>query len=332
MFRGASYIRVFAVLLILLISSLREAGAQNNNPVNELTLYVIPSYEPIDWSSPSKLYKSALKSYSEAFFQKKNYPIGHMFLELKTPFCDSVILTSITSVSGKEQRDLVLKEKVGLTILGTPVSGRMESSNELREKIRRFSAKNKLAYMQFSLNDQAVKRVLEYIRRFTTRNSEGKSPSDHYGGAFWPLFENEGAGCSSFGISALETTGFDIDRKEWYSDLMIPIDLLGGINNGGKKVKSKDIRKWKTWHSGNGVINIDYVPLRTYDPSMIFHWIIKQRENPGKSSEGFVAVSKPRPTGGKSNIPGLFYDARNIVVSNDIPVFRKRTQASFFIN
>lgn len=331
MFRSASYLRFFVVFAALLIYSEREAFAQQQNVVNELTLYVIPSYTPIDWSSPSKLYKSALKSYSEAFFQKKNYPIGHMFLELKTPFCDSVILTSITSVSGKEQRNLVLKEKVGLTILGTPVSGRMESSRELTEKIRDFSAKKKLAYMQFALNDDAAKRVLEYIKRFTSRDSAGKSPSDHYGGAFWPLFENEGAGCSSFGISALETTGFNIERAEWYSDLMIPADLLGGENNGGKRVKSREIKNRKVWHSGKGVVNTDFAPLRTYDPSMIFNWINNQREYPDKSSEGFVAVSKPASSGSKYIIPGLFYDARDIIVSNDIPVFRKRTHASFFI-
>jgi len=331
MFRSTSYIKVFAVLLILLFSSLREAGAQDNSPVNELTLYVIPSYAPIDWSSPSNLYKSALKSYSEAFFQKKNYPIGHLFLELKTPFCDSVILTSITSVSGKEQRDLVLKDKVGLTILGTPVSGRMESSSELKEKIRRFSAKKKLAFIQFAINDQAAKRVLEYIRRFTTKNSEGRSPSERYGGAFWPLFENEGAGCSSFGISALETTGFNIDRAEWYADLMIPMNLLGGPGNGGKKVHASDIRRTKSWYNGTGIVNEDFVPLRTYDPSMIFHWIVKQIKSPDKSSEGFSPVEKLRTSSSKTVIPGLFYDARNILVSNDIPVFRKRAHASFFI-
>ncbi|PKP42397.1 MAG: hypothetical protein CVT93_04330 [Bacteroidetes bacterium HGW-Bacteroidetes-10] len=331
MFRGAAYIRLFLIVFFLSFSSPVEATVQDNEVSHELTIYVIPSFSPIDWSSPSKLYKSAINSYSESFFQKKEYPIGHMFIELRTPLCDSVILTSITSVSGKEQRNMVLKEKVGLSILGTPVEGRMETSHELRKKIDRFSAKKKLAFMQFALNGEAAKRVLEYIRRFTTKNSDGKSPSDQYGGAFWPLFENEGAGCSSFGMSALETTGFIIERADWFADLLIPMDLLGGRNNDGKRVKGKDIKRRKEWHSGEGVVNKDFVPLRTYDPSMIFNWILRQRINPDKTSEGFVPVKKMGTAKSKTAIPGLYYNARNIKISEDNPVFRKRSQASFFI-
>ncbi len=311
--RALLLLTVILSFLSLNTAAGRSIADTDTTQVHELTIYVVPSLYKLDWSSPSSLLKTTFKSYSIAAFRKNTYSIGHLFIELSTPLLDSVILTSIRSTSRAQTRKLVLRDRIGLGILGADLHGRMETRKELLKKTTHFSASKKLAFITFRLNKKSTERVIEYIRRFTSRSNGGNAPCDFYGGAFWPIFENEGAGCTSFGIAAMQIAGLDINHPEWMVSINIPMALVGGEYNNHKKVSRREIHRTHSWYNGAGVENVDYIPLSIYDPSLIYNWIIERLDK-------------------KSTLKGLYVDARDVNVPENEPLFRQRNKPSLFID
>lgn len=306
----------------------RSIADTDTSQVHELTIYVVPSLYKLDWSSPSSLLETSFKSYSIAVFRKNAYSIGHLFIELSTPLLDSVLLTSIRSTSGAQTRKLVLNERIGLGILGADLHGRMETRKELLQKISHFSASKKLAFIKFRLNKKSTERVIEYIRKFTSRSNNGHAPYDFYGGAFWPGFENEGAGCTSFGLFAMQAAGLSINYPDWMVSINIPMALVGGEYNNHSKVSRREIHRTHKWHNGSGVENVDYIPLSIYDPSLIYNWIIARTD---KKDEFVPYIIKDFP-GVRRSIKGLYMDARSVTVPENEPLFRQRSKSSLFID
>lgn len=134
-------------LLLLTLPQVRgelrkgESVQPHTDSIFELSIFVIPSHRPLDWTSPSSILRSTVNSFMEASFSRKLYSIGHLFIELNNPEGIPLIRTSIASKEPSEQRAMVLKEKIGLAMLGAPVKGRMESMEELETKINRFAKK-----------------------------------------------------------------------------------------------------------------------------------------------------------------------------------------------
>jgi len=293
---------------------------EDSAAVHELTIYVIPSFSPLNWESPASLYRSTFESYTKSLFKTHKYSIGHLFIEFSTPLIDSVVLTSIRSSSDAEKRRLALKDKIGLGMLGAVLQGRMESRAELSKKIAYFSKKKQLAFIKYRISKESALRVIEFLKAFCSETREALTPSHYYGGAFWPRFINEGAGCSSFGMSVMEVAGLFIDYPDWRYSVNIPINLIGGVYNNGVKVKQRTILKTNKWHSSEGNVNVDYVPITLYDPSLIFNWIILQRKTAIKEA---VEIN---------NIPGLYFDSREINLPEEVPIFFKRKNPSLFID
>ncbi len=331
---GFKKLSLLAVFLFIL-NSLLIAGIKENEkaPIGpdgsyELTIFVIPSYEPIEWTSPATLIRSTVNSFMESSFNKNLYPIGHLFIELRNPLGEAIIRTSIASKRPSEQRRMILQDKIGLAMLGAPVEARMESMEELEEKIDKFARRGRISFISYRILPQAADRVIRYVEQFTSRDSLGKSPSDRYSGSFWPLYHNEGAGCSAFGIAALKLTGAKIDYPEWYVKVKVPYDLVGGKYNNMLKVKPREVLKRDSWHDGSGQEWKDYYTHFIYDPSYIYHWILKQLSAP-ELPEGFTRSTKTAPNG--KVISGLSSDATDIKTP-DGPIFIRRESQSVFIN
>lgn len=303
----------------------RNTGAESSY---ELSIFVIPSYRPIDWSSPSLLIKSTVNSYMEASFNKKLYPIGHLFIELINPEGDLLIRTSIASSRPAEQRKMVLADKIGLAMLGAPVAGKMESQDELARQIDKFARRGKISFISYKIKPEAAERVIEYVKIFSSRDSLGRSPSDRYGGSFWPRFKGEGSGCSAFGMAALQLTGVNIDNPEWYIEVDVPFDLVGGVYNNGVKVRPMSVLKRKEWHNGEGEEWKTHFTHFIYDPSYIYEWI-KRRLSGKDPLEGF-SKSYKRSASGRI-FEGLEIDATGLDTPKD-PIFKSRERPSLFVD
>ncbi len=213
-------------------------------------------------------------------------------------------------------------------MLGAVLHGRMETRKELTRKIAHFSKKkNGIRFIKYRICEESARRIIEFLEKFTKNHDAKTKPCDFYGGAFWSRFENEGGGCTSFGMSAMEVAGLSHDYPEWRVSVNIPINLIGGEYNNGHRVKRSAILRAHSWYNGNGQENIDFIPITVYDPSLIFDWIEKQRRVRQITAEGDTINDEIYING----IPGIYMDSRKITPSEE-PVFKQRIQPSIFID
>jgi len=293
---------------------------------NLLTIYVIPSRVPYDWSSPHSLYKSYVKNYNRNILKREYYLLGHAFIELSTPLSDSLVLTGMRSASKEEQKDKVLMQKYGLSILGADLEGRLETRQELSKKVERYSSCGDMAFMTMIISDQAAARMLDFFRQFKEGAGDGFRPEEHYGGAYWPRYYGEGAGCSAFALSFLSVGGLLLDEfTEWMIRINIPTDLLGGPYNPGNKVTLKEIRKTYHWAESRDGRENDYEPFEIYDPSLIYSWITESWA--GEQVLDGIRVARVRINKAR----GILIDMREEQVPEDEGIFMERENKSIFV-
>lgn len=321
---------IFPVFMaVLLISALLTsyAGEKEESPYrfHELTLYAIPSPVEFDWESPASLYKSYVKGFITGLFSPGSYSLGHAFIKLTSPLFEEPLYIGMTSTSRREQQVKVLREKVGLAILGIGLEGRMEGINELEEKLSIHSERNNLAAITYRISDTAVRRILEFLEHFDTPNHLDHTPSAHYGGTFWPLYEDEGAGCTAFGIAMLEIAGVRTEElNDWKVEVKIPMSLIGGELNPGNEVRIRDIRRSNNWYEGSGEENVDYIPFWIYEPNLIYHWIKTHADSPVQGVPDHYTRASCR------KVPRLFADLRNAEIPEE-PLFSRRADHNPFI-
>ncbi|GAP69593.1 hypothetical protein BA6E_12143 [Bacteroidales bacterium 6E] len=313
--------------LLLYVTTGISAQERLQNPYefNEVTLYVIPSVVEFDWTSPSTLLDSYVKGYAFKPFSANKYVLGHMFVGLTSPRLEKPYYTGIINSSGSELRKLVLKDKIGLGILGADVAGELEDREDVAETIRDYARKGKIASLVYRIGDQAFDRILDFLDYFSGEDDHGFIPSGSYGGAFWPLHHYEGAGCTALALSMLEIIGRkDLILDEWAVNVKIPMELIGGSLNDGRKVNLKDIRKYDRWFEGEGAANEDYVAFSIYETNFIYRWII-ERFNGSKDLD-----YKPYMNVSGSLVPALFTDLRD---QGEIirPLLHPREDNNFFI-
>lgn len=313
---------LFVIFVLNFLSPL-TAQKQSANSEHELTIYVMPTMYPLDWSAPSKLYNSMKSTYLKTVALPDNYLLGHVAVGLKTPLLQETLLIAQSSSSLEEKLDLIMKQKVGFGILGAPMKGRIESTEELTHKLEVYARRNKLAFIRFKINQIAAERILKFIERYSDKINETHSASDFYGGAFWPLYQNEGAGCSAFGMALLDLVEIlPPENKEWYINVKIPMKVVGGEYNNGKKVKVRTIKRTNKWFEDEGEINVDYVEHLLYEPSIMFDWIHNRRQKPDSV---YHAIND-------GEVPGLIVDVTHILPDTTNPIFKKRTKPNIFVD
>ncbi|MEA5005460.1 MAG: hypothetical protein VB022_03510 [Rikenellaceae bacterium] len=327
-------VTIIIAFMLYVSSDLYGMTRQDSTDNHEFIIYVIPSTQYIDWQSPSTLYKSTTKSWIKSKFSKCSYYIGHLFIELRSSLVDEPILMSVRSTGDKEKKRLLFKERVGIGIIGAALPGRIETKEELTVSIDHYLKKaRRIAFIKYSINRDAAHRIIQYLEGFMTKDSTSYAACDAYGGAFWPRYKGEGAGCSAFGMVALEVAGIKYDYEDWLHRVNIPANLVGGEFNNNIKIKNRDIKRQKAWDDGHGIMNVDFFPFFIYDPSLIYNWIIEQRDKYLNDSilsdrQFYPAVIKKD----RGDIPGLCIDARNVTAPVYEPIFIKRTDYSVFID
>jgi hypothetical protein len=299
------------------------AGA---GPGNYLTVYLIPSKAKYDWSSPSTLYHSYMKNYIRNILKKEKYLLGHAFLELQTDSDPGNIMTGMRSTNREQQKNLVLEEKYGLSILGAGLEGRLQEKDELQQQIEKYSRrKGKLTFMRFLISDEAAEKMTEFFQSYR-RRLDSIGPQICYGGAFWPRYYGEGSGCSALVVSFMEVAGLMTEEfMHWIVEINIPMDLIGGPYNHEKEVEFKAIKDYTSWSDPGTRIHLDYEPFRIYDPTLMAEWVDEVLHSPQKAGDMVTVPVTLRKA------KGLEIDARQVPVPQE-PVLQTRTERSIFID
>jgi hypothetical protein len=267
-----------------------------------------------------------MNAYISHIFRKKMSLTGHLFVKISTPLLDEPLYAGMCQTSRRERRRNVLNEKLGLSVLMVSMKAKLEKNDDIIPKIDYFTRKKELASITYYINETAAQRIIDFYRNFTSRTENGFTPSDYYGGAFYPRFENEGSGCSALGISLLDVIGIkEKETENWKKTVNIPMELIGGEVNNNKKIKSREIKRTKQWDEGTGIENVDFIHFSIYDPTLIYHWINEQRKLPKNLREPGYSPSAD------STIPGLTADRRHIEIDPKEPIFLQRTTKNLFI-
>lgn len=318
------------VLLLLLSVNLSTQGAspvsqqEDTTEVHEITVFAMPTMLPLDWSSPSSLYKSMLQVYLKTIGLKDNYLLGHVAVRLRSPLLERPLYTAQSSKKWQERIDLVLKQRVGFGILGAALAGRIEPPEEIQHKLSVYRDRNKLAFITFRVNKTAMSRMLQFYHAYQEKITPEFAASDFYGGAFWPRYHNEGAGCAAFAFSLLDLANIIPEEASiWRIDVKIPMNIVGGEFNNGKKIKNRTIKRTTSWYIGNGIKNTDYAEYYVWDPAYIYEWVLQQHHGPADPDYQLVH---------DEGVPGLYKDARNAHIDPNEPIFMQRPDTNLFID
>jgi hypothetical protein len=303
----------------------REPKA-SHTPDHTITIYVIRSVRPLDWESPASLFKSYKDGFRSTILRKEKTLLGHLFIRLATPLLEEPLYIGITNSSPKEQRDYIFKEKIGLGILGAGMKARLQELGELESKIKFYTKKGELAFITYTINEDGASRIIDFYQNFIQKFNESQAGSDYYGGAYWPLYSNEGAGCSALGLAMLELANIKgNETRLWKKEVFIPMNLIGGRFNHQLKIGVKKLKTADSWHSGIGIEEIDYLHFEIYDPTLIYNWILAQvNQIPEARCPGYFPADDPQ-------IPGLISDRCSVAVNRLTPVFKNRPDTNLFI-
>lgn len=246
---------------------------------HELIIFLTRSPHPLDWESPSSLFKTVKKSWFKTVSGKKGKRfLGHASFVLKSSLVenDSLWLGIAPSVY-KEMKDLMFKEKIGLGLLGIAFDSEREDKKGIIENLS-FNYKHaEVNFISILLSKESASQIIEFINYFNAHQENYLfPPSSFYGGVFWPLYEGEGAGCTALCLGAIESGGIYIDEEikdQWLIQKKIPMDLVGGRFNQNKKIRLRDIKRRKHWYTGPGKPNKDYLDFEIYDPNYMMDWV-----------------------------------------------------------
>lgn len=313
---------VSVISLLLFLPKNNVYASIPSSDAHELTLYIMPTMHPLDWSSPSNLYQSMLRCYLRTLLLSDHYLLGHLAIRLNTPLLDNPLLLAMRSGDRHQKIDLIVNQRIGFGILGTAWEGKIETEEELNRKFRAYERRNKLAFITYRIRKEAMQQILQFIEKFTSTINGVFSQSSFYGGTFWPLYHHEGSGCSNFGIAMLELAGLiNEDVMSWEIRKRIPMHLIGGVLNEGKRVSFRTIRDTHSWAVG-GKANVDWVEYQVFDPSLMFEWIHETRKS---DRTDFLAVEK-------NDLPGLFFDGSEVPFDAERPIFIARPEPNLFID
>ncbi len=290
---------------------------------HEISVFIFPPLREINWESPSALLRSVHWNFRRNLFRRDHYLIGHLAVGLSSPLLEGPVITGMTSADSKERTVLVMDEMVGLSILGAPMRGTMETSDELLRMINVHHEREMLGILTFGVTEAGMRRVITFLEIFNREDSYGHRPSDHYGGAFWPRYYREGSGCSAFAAAILDVAGvLPADTTDWIVRRNIDIELAGGIINRGRKIPNYRIMRRSAWHSGQGEPNVDFVKVSLYDPEKMYKWI-----------DNYIGVDNDtiRHFSGYG-IKGIYFDRSASPVDTTAPIFMERPEPNLFID
>jgi len=294
---------------------------------NELTIYVIPALVKYDWTSPQTLLKSYFRNYKRNLFKKEKYLLGHAFVELRSPLASGRILTGMSAVSRKEQKDLAYNQHYGLAMLGADIEGTLETGSDLEPTLEKYSRIGRLAFMTFFISDEATERLLLFYKSFKEAIDSNNVRGARYSGAFWPRYYGEGSGCSAFAVSFLDIAGLLREEFEgWKLKIDIPMELIGGPYNNNNHVKLSDIKKCDSWAGNNETDTVIYEHLEIYDPTLMYEWTQKMYER-----QDTLDVMTAIPAQLKK-ARGIRMDGRQVPVPEEESIFMDRKQPSIFID
>lgn len=296
---------------------------------NELTLFFIPSVSPICWDSPSELFTTTRNCFIKSLGSSHKYIIGHIIARVRSPKLNKPLYIAMSGSRSWEKAELVFLRGLGLGALGATIHGHIESERTIRHNLEFYRKRNQLTFIKFLVNDSGIARIMKFIDGFEHKKHRKFAPAWMYNGATWPRYENEGSGCSAFGMALLDVAHLIPEEADsWKMTIKIPMDLIGGKINKKKKIPVSKIKESNSWFQGDGEPDLDYIEHTTYDPSIIYSWCMKEYGN--QTNGNTLTASNQFGVTEENGVPGLIKDCRDVIINPSEPVFLHREKTDAF--
>lgn len=279
----------------LLVGRATAAAPLPPTTADELVMWVIPAPRGIDWSSPRGLLLGSAGNLVDLRHLTDRQSIGHVFVHVRSSLEGRDELTGMNVRASREQLQLVMQDGYGLGILGADMMGRLETPEELREKLALRAETGVLTFLRVLLRPEAAARLVRFLDEYRARGLD-----DHYGGANRPRF-GEGGGCSAFGVAFLELAGLMEPEYQdrWRVVFRVPHELYGGPLTQ-RSVYVHRVLRWGRWAEADE----PHVTSMFWDPSRMHAWI---RETHRAELEAPTGRWYPEARG---EVLGLRVDAR----------------------
>jgi hypothetical protein len=260
---------------------LQEPAAEPTD--SYLELWLIPSWEAIDWSTPKEVAKSLGQSVVGVLVGEYTTPeakrsrMGHALIHMNcSPGADEPAQDVWTSLNGNLSNQLarqIVTDGLGMGALFTNQDdGVLLSSTEAKDAITRALKNNrrKPAFIRFAVGEAQCAAAFQHLAAF--RGKVAMTEKLYYGFTADPD-KHEGGSCGSFAESFLRKADAPhLDRilPEWQRELEIGESLIGdpeaGTRVGFYKVFMDASRRWAEEGEPTRALTI-------HDPQRIYDWI-----------------------------------------------------------
>lgn len=242
---------------------------------NSLTIHLIPSTYPLNWTTPRSLLFSIIKN--KYFFPKTNHFIGHVSAELNCTINGKKerLFMGQSSNSLNGFKDFIL-QGYGFSILNMPtnnyddvplltVPGKLDQVEGSSQHFDDLISSDVFGLISFRIKQKDCEATAEFMKEYRQRTLNNQGAGNNYGFGADPI-KFQGAGCAPFVQTLFETSQLFDFAKEMNQVVYLPNSLLGNPKNG------KKIGLW-TLLTSNLDMSVKNKKARTFsfpDPQLLF--------------------------------------------------------------
>ncbi|QDK36907.1 hypothetical protein DOE51_04525 [Bdellovibrio sp. NC01] len=260
---------LFSIFTMMLMAHVRAHA-------DELELLFYRAPQPLDWSTPGALVRSA---YHNSFakvghWENDNYRwdiyphgISHVNIKLQCG-SKSPVYRGMTSDRSNFSYawDLMVKGRALETFL-IDVQGRFYKNDEVLKWLSILESQDYVRRFQLKLNSAQCSRLENYLAQY-----EKLKLWTVYGGLRSQALWGQGAGCADFAVSFLKILNLFPEEiaTHWRRELKVPLRLLSS------ETRDADISFWKYIRGADGTWAKDSknaVVFSFYDPELMYRWV-----------------------------------------------------------
>lgn len=280
------------VLVISLLNALARDGLRNGSydmafkdpNSSYIAVFAYPSAAYLDWSSPSALTKTTVKSQLAKEFLRRPSGIGHAQFAWQCRLPNGKVLAGASGQSGQDNGQGVsgVLGGWGLSLLELVYTdGHIERRKDVENRVIRGVNSHQFSWVGFKVPLENCLYLAKYVKDYID-----KKAYQNYGFPVEPL-KFQGGGCTSYTHAALMKSKLNIPiMEEWTRDYKIPKKYMGRTKE--LPVKSIIVPQAKIPESYNTVKLTEFlltevtwadtgeafVPFKYYDPELFYESFI----------------------------------------------------------
>ncbi|MCM0605736.1 MAG: hypothetical protein KA715_06560 [Xanthomonadaceae bacterium] len=208
---------------------------------DSVTFYIVPA-PVMDWTNVGTISRTALTLIGNWFWtsvakQESIRPLGHSILAVHCGGERSMSAFTASDAMTDESAEWVNEKHAGLSVLFLKFPSQFESYEKMMKLLSDRYKTGKALFLKYLVSSAQCKKVQEYVSEFA-KSEAGK----WYGLSLDPL-KGEGAGCTSYVVSALIYAGIitPVQADQWALHRRIPQKYMGVPFNPGNEVHLKDL-------------------------------------------------------------------------------------------